>query len=59
MFGTSSYKMYRKVLLMGCRCVEIDVWDNLSLLDGDEPVVTHAFRSRLARDEGHPVVESH
>jgi hypothetical protein len=37
--GRSSTDMYRRILLQGCRSVELDVWDDA---DG-EPVVTHGF----------------
>ena len=37
--GDSSADMYRRALLDGCRCVEIDIWDGP---DG-EPKVTHGF----------------
>lgn len=42
--GNSSIEMYSKVLLAGCRCVEIDSWDGDS-----EPMVTHGhtFVSKL------------
>ena len=37
--GESNAEMYRRVLLEGCRCVELDIWDGP---DG-EPKVTHGF----------------
>ena len=35
--GTSCVDMYRRVLLAGCRSVELDVWDG----EEGEPIVTH------------------
>lgn len=35
----SSPEMYKKVLLVGCRCVEVDCWDG----DDGEPVVYHGY----------------
>ncbi len=39
--GKSDADMYRKVLLAGCRCVEIDCWDGPM----DEPIVYHGYTS--------------
>jgi phosphatidylinositol phospholipase C beta len=33
----STVEIYRQVLLAGCRCVEIDIWDGAN----GEPEVTH------------------
>mmetsp|Transcript_50657 Transcript_50657/g.115107 ORF Transcript_50657/g.115107 Transcript_50657/m.115107 type:complete len:1176 (-) Transcript_50657:192-3719(-) len=35
-FGQTAGRMYVRALNSGCRCVELDVWD-----DGETPVVTH------------------
>ena len=35
--GESSCSMYRKALLNGCRCVELDCWDG----SNGDPIVTH------------------
>ena len=37
--GRSSLEQYADVLMRGCRCVEIDVWDG----EDGEPIVTHGF----------------
>nr|XP_014346243.1 PREDICTED: 1-phosphatidylinositol 4,5-bisphosphate phosphodiesterase beta-1 [Latimeria chalumnae] len=39
--GTSSVEMYRQVLLLGCRCVELDCWKGRTA--EEEPVITHGF----------------
>lgn len=37
--GKSSVKMYRQVLLSGCRCIELDCWDG----EEQEPKITHGL----------------
>ncbi|KAG8733137.1 hypothetical protein FRC11_008490 [Ceratobasidium sp. 423] len=39
LYGASTVDGYRNVLLRGCRCVEIDVWDG----EKGEPVVLHGY----------------
>lgn len=39
LYGTSTTNGYRNVLVRGCRCIEIDVWDG----DDDEPEVFHGY----------------
>lgn len=38
MKGKSDVEMYRQVLLSGCRCIELDCWDNNNI---NEPIITH------------------
>jgi phosphatidylinositol phospholipase C beta len=40
--GQSSVEMYRQVLLSGCRCIELDLWNGGSA-DGGEPMITHGY----------------
>ena len=37
--GESMCHMYREALLMGCRCVELDLWDG----NNNEPKITHGY----------------
>eukprot|EP00730_Choanoeca_flexa_P016287 TRINITY_DN7664_c1_g1_i1.p1 TRINITY_DN7664_c1_g1~~TRINITY_DN7664_c1_g1_i1.p1 ORF type:complete len:1148 (+),score=314.48 TRINITY_DN7664_c1_g1_i1:83-3526(+) len=37
--SASTVEIYRQVLLAGCRCVEIDIWNG----DDGEPIVTHGL----------------
>lgn len=39
--GKSSVEIYRQVLLTGCRCIELDVWDGKGA--DEEPIITHGF----------------
>ncbi len=36
--GKSDCEMYRQILLAGCRCIELDCWEDENL---DEPIITH------------------
>eukprot|EP00045_Choanoeca_perplexa_P009488 m.91824 g.91824 ORF g.91824 m.91824 type:complete len:1151 (+) comp14919_c0_seq2:95-3547(+) len=37
--SASTVEIYRQVLLAGCRCIEIDIWNG----DDGEPIVTHGM----------------
>ncbi|XP_058880245.1 1-phosphatidylinositol 4,5-bisphosphate phosphodiesterase beta-4 isoform X4 [Acipenser ruthenus] len=37
--GKSSVEIYRQILLAGCRCVELDIWDGKG--EDQEPIITH------------------
>uniref|UniRef100_A0A3Q3JY10 1-phosphatidylinositol 4,5-bisphosphate phosphodiesterase n=1 Tax=Monopterus albus TaxID=43700 RepID=A0A3Q3JY10_MONAL len=39
--GNSSVEMYKQVLLIGCRCIELDCWKGRTT--EEEPVITHGF----------------
>jgi phosphatidylinositol phospholipase C, delta len=54
LIGHASADVYRRVLLSGCRCVEIDVWD------GESPASTPAPSMKAARSTSRPTrVEHH
>eukprot|EP00036_Acanthoecidae_sp_10tr_P017524 CAMPEP_0206301298 /NCGR_PEP_ID=MMETSP0106_2-20121207/8140_1 /ASSEMBLY_ACC=CAM_ASM_000206 /TAXON_ID=81532 /ORGANISM="Acanthoeca-like sp., Strain 10tr" /LENGTH=1176 /DNA_ID=CAMNT_0053732039 /DNA_START=168 /DNA_END=3699 /DNA_ORIENTATION=+ len=40
-FSTPKVEIYRQVLLSGCRCIEIDIWNGKSVEGADCPIVTH------------------
>ncbi|EGT45328.1 hypothetical protein CAEBREN_19157 [Caenorhabditis brenneri] len=46
---SAEVEMYRQALLGGCRCVELDVWDNKDK-DGD-PVITHGPTAVMGMNE--------
>ncbi|UMM38022.1 hypothetical protein L5515_009601 [Caenorhabditis briggsae] len=46
---SADVEMYRQALLCGCRCVELDVWDNRDK-DGD-PVITHGPTAVMGMNE--------
>ena len=54
LYGQASTEVYKNVLLRGCRCVEIDVWDGVSPSDEevetDEDEGKGSIRDRLKKE---------